>query len=226
MTAQQRYAIEAFYGRTYYRPGGMGVTTQQITSTAGGGLMTAGGVIAAIPGGQLPGAVIAAVGALTGLIGGLFKPDLTKVEATHIVDAVEAQGLRPTLNAWRALPAEKKTASMQAGFLQTIDGWLSKVQQGCSNPALGTAGEHCISERLIHGGTAPWCPTGSGCDWITLYRDPIANDPEVHADAAPESPVGSAISNFFGGGDNGAAAGLPLLLLLGGALILIGLSSD
>jgi hypothetical protein len=226
MTRQQQYAMNAFRSSGAYYRGGMGVATQVITSTVGAGVMTAGKLVALVPGGQIPGAVIAAVGALTTLIGGLFKPDLTKVEATHIVDQVEAQVLGPTLRSWQALPAAQKTASMQNAYLQTVDSALSNVQQGCSNPALGTAGQNCISERLIHGGTAPWCPTGTGCDWITLYRDPIANDPEVHADPVPENPVSSAVTSFFGGAETGPAAGLPLPLLLGGALILFALASS
>jgi hypothetical protein len=122
------------------------------------------------------------VGALTSLIGGFFKPDLTKIEATHIVDSIQAQYLQPNLDAWRALSPEHKTVSAQAASLALVDYALAKVQQGCSNPALGTAGQHCISERLVRGGSAPWCPTVTGCDWYVLFRDPIANDPQVHPD--------------------------------------------
>ena len=189
------------------------------TSRIGSGIMAAGGIVASIPGGQIPGAIIAAVGTLTTLIGGLFKPDLTKIEATHIVDQVEAQVLRPTLASWNGLPADKKTESMQALYLQTVDKALNDVQQGCSNPQLGTAGQHCISERLIHGGSAPWCPTGTGCDWITLYRDPIANDPAVQPDPPPEDSVASAARSFFGGDPNAPGPKISPKLLLGGALL-------
>ena len=183
-----------------------------ITTRIGGGLMAAGGDIALIPGGQIPGAIVAAVGALTTLIGGLFKPDVTKIEATHIVDQIEAQYLKPNLLAWQSLPASQKTQSVQAASLALVDHALTQVQQGCSNPALGTAGQRCISERLVKGGTAPWCPTSTGCDWITLYRDPIANDPNVIPDpvagsstSAPGSVTGaidstvSSVSQALGG---------------------------
>jgi len=28
----------------------------------------------------------------------------------------------------------------------------------------------------VRGGSAPWCPTGTGCDYYTEYLDPIVND--------------------------------------------------
>jgi hypothetical protein len=188
MMAQQQRAMEAYRYRGYY--GGLG-DARPITSAIGSGLLSAGGVIAAIPGGQLPGAIVAAVGALTGLIGGLFAPDLTKVQATHIVDQIAAQVLEPNLAAWRSLPASQKTATNQAAFLEVVDAALTNVRQGCSNPALGTAGQKCISERLVRGGSAPWCPTGTGCDWYALYMDPIANDPNVVPDFAGGESVSS-----------------------------------
>jgi hypothetical protein len=248
MISQRQYAINAFRsGGAYYRrrPGLADYSTGQriaggagsaaggfiaaansnlpTTSRIGAGVTAAGGVVAMIPGGQIPGAIIALAGTLTSLIGGLFKPDLTKIEATKIVDDVEARVLKPAVQNWRALPADQKTQSMQAHYLGLVDSALDSVQRGCSNPALEAAGQRCISERLVKGGTAPWCPTGTGCDWVTIYRDPIANDPEVHPDP---SPVNAAVSSFFGGSDNGPAAGLPFGLLLGGALILIALASD
>lgn len=179
-------------------PIGMG-DARPITDAIGGGLLSAGGVIAAIPGGQLPGAIVAGVGALTRLIGGLFAPDLTKIAATHIVDAVAAEVLEPTLHHWQSLSPQEKTPILQAASLELIDAALNKVQQGCSNPALGTAGQHCISERLIKGGTAPWCPTHTGCDWITLFRDPIANDPQVAANVAAAASSAGADSSATGG---------------------------
>ncbi len=217
MTPAQHRAGEAFMHRGYFGNPGLGQdssgdsegpSTQQvsgaiqgsiagiavasnsnlpITTRIGGGLMAAGGDIALIPGGQIPGAIIAAVGALTTLIGGLFKPDVTKIEATQIVNQIESQYLKPNLLAWQSMPASQKTVSVQAASLALVDHALSQVQQGCSNPALGTAGQRCISERLVRGGTAPWCPNAgnTGCDWYALYRDPIANDPNVIPD-----PVG------------------------------------
>jgi uncharacterized protein (DUF697 family) len=199
--------MEGFYVRGYYGMDGLG-DARPITSAIGAGLVTAGGVIAMVPAvGPMIGGIVAAVGALTSLIGGLFAPDLTKVQATHIVDQVEAAALNPLLAQWRSLAPEQKTQSAQAATLKLIDQALDAVRQGCSNPALGEAGQRCISERLIHGGTAPWCPTSTGCDWITLYRDPIANDPEVHPDPSVFSDGGT-----VGGSIDSAVSGVSQAL--------------
>lgn len=208
MNRQQQFATD--YHRYHAGLRGLGVTSQQITSTTGAGIMAAGGIVAAIPGGQLPGAVIAAVGALTSLIGGLFKPDLTKVEATHIVDQIEAQTLKPMVAEWRALPPEKKTTSMQDVFIQVFNKAWAAVQQGCSNPALGSAGVACIADR-VRGGRWPW---------PEYYLDPILNDPEVHPDPFPTvESVTDSVTSFFGGTPDGKVAGIPTPLLIGGALV-------
>jgi hypothetical protein len=199
MSPAQHRAGKAFIHRGYFGPGmdGLG-DARPITSAIGSGLLSAGGVIAAIPGGQLPGAIVAAVGALTGLIGGLFAPNVNNIAATHIVDQIETQ-LNQLEAGWQALPPSQKTQTNQAAFLELIDAALNKVQQGCSNPALGTSGQRCISERLVQGGTAPWCPNPghTGCDWVTAYRVPIANDPNVIPD--PAATVGGSVGGTVGG---------------------------
>jgi hypothetical protein len=215
----------AFYSQTYWHPGlgdlgyyrGLG-DVRPITSAIGSGLLSAGGVIAMIPGGQLPGAIVAAVGALTSLIGSLFAPNITNIEATHIVDQIETQ-LNQLEASWQSLPASQKTQTNQAAYLELIDAALNKVQQGCSNPALGTSGQRCISERLVQGGTAPWCPNPghTGCDWITAYRVPIATDPNVIPDAGPSSS-GSSID--LSSASTSTVAGLPVPLLLGVGLVI------
>ncbi len=196
MTRTQQRAIE------YYRHRGMGeITSQQITSMVGASLMTTGGVVAAIPGLQLPGAIIAAVGALTSLVGGLFKPDITKIQATNIVNQIEAQTLKPMLASWQALPASQKTVSMQAHYLNIFDQAWNAVRQACSNPALGEAGQACISDRIegschwtVDGQTPGQPPTNCG-NWFVWFRYPIANDPNVIPD-----PVASGGSIFDSGG--------------------------
>lgn len=133
MTRQQLRAVQAFHGGGNPGMSGLGITSQQATSTVGSSLLITGGVIAAIPGLQIPGAIIAAVGALTSLIGGLFRPDVTKIQATHIVDQIESQVLQPTLAQWRALPASQRTVSMQAHFVNIVDQALNAVREGCSD---------------------------------------------------------------------------------------------
>lgn len=188
-----------------------------VTNTVGSGLVTAGAIVALIPGGQIPGAIIAAVGALTTLIGGLFKPDLTKIEATHIVDQIEAQVLKPMIQGWERLPPEQKTPQAQAAALAVFDQAWAGVTQGCGNPQLGTAGQNCISDRASTGchyttdGQTPGVPPNCG-NWFVWYRDPIANDPAVGT-GATSNPISSALG--------GSIAGFPLPLLLIGGLALL-----
>lgn len=98
----------------------------------------------------------------------------------------------------------------QVAALQYIDGVFAWLERGCSAVG-GNAGRNCISERLVKGGSAPWCPTGTGCDWITLYRDPIANDPQVKP-----CSVGGSVASVLGleGSDSGSGIWLIALLLI------------
>lgn len=203
----------------YTGMGGLGISTQQITGSVGGSVTAAGAVIAAIPGLQLPGAIVAAVGALTSLIGGLFKPDITKIQASNIVNQIEAQTLKPMLASWNALPANQKTESMQAYYLSIFDQAWAAVQQGCGNPQLGTAGQNCITDRqqgACHytiDGQTPGTPPNCG-NWFVWYRDPIANDPNVIADPV-QSFVGALpadVSQVF-------QSGSPLPLLIAAGLV-------
>lgn len=113
-----------------------------------------------------------------------------------------------------------RTRSSQAQFLQLVDEVFRQLRELCSNPATGAAGQRCISERLVRGGTAPWCdkPGRTGCDWYALYFDPIANDNGAVADP-------DVITSLFGGSGSGSSFlggyGIPLALALG-ALFLVG----
>jgi hypothetical protein len=126
---------------------------------------------------------------LTSLVGGLFAPDLTKIQATHIVDQIESQVLKPMLAAWQALPADQKTETNRAAFLEVFDSAWRNVQQGCSNPQLGAAGVACIQDR-VRGGRWPW---------PVYYRDPIANDPNVIPDSSAVSSVTGSIDSAVSG---------------------------
>lgn len=221
MTRQQHQIVEAFRSRSYFGGmGALGVESAQITSAIGSGLLSAAGVVAAVPGGQLPGAIIAATGALTSLIGSFFKPDLTKIQATQIVNDIEAKVLKPMRASWQALRPEEKTASMQAYYLNIFDSAWSAIEQGCSNPSLGTAGQACIGDRAQGAchytltGQVPGQPPDNCGNWFTWYRDVIANDPDVHADTvSPSSSGGSFLSSATGPGM------IPTPLLIAAALL-------
>lgn len=110
-----------------------------------------------------------------------------KIASTKIADEIE-QLLKENLEGYLA---SERTRTIQAYALKNFDdAWeFLSGPQGCGNPDLGEPGRRCISERQ-RGGFAPWCPTGTGCDWFALYRDPIAND------AAKEDSAFAALSTL------------------------------
>ncbi len=126
--------------------------------------------------------------------------------ATRIVDQIEPY-LKQNRDWYLSQPA--RTPEMQQKALALFDAAWSDVVAGCSDPNLGDAGRRCISERE-RGGSAPWCPTGTGCDWFTLYRDPIANDvPNAQA-----NPVADVLSSAGLNLSPGAAALIPFALFV------------
>ena len=95
----------------------------------------------------------------------------------------------------------------------------------CGNPALGDAGVRCVNERLVRGGTAPWCPSPDhrGCDYLTSTRDPIANDLAVVPDPM-DTAAASVLSSVGINPDQPiGAGGAPLKsFLFPAALLAIG----
>ena len=187
---------------------------QQSGSLASAGLLISAAVVGGPVGAIIAGAA-AAVIALTSLFTNLFSGcGQTCIQATHVVDTVEAQYLKPLRAQWDALPPSSKTQSVQKAYLQVFDYAWSMVLQGCGDPALGDAGRRCISERQA-GGTVP----GTGGNWFIWYRDPIANDPNVIPDP-PGAAVGSSLLSTFGISPATTVFGLPLSdLVLPGILI-------
>lgn len=167
--------------------GGLGVTPQQITTPIGGALLSVGSkLVVANP---LVGGIIAGAGLLTTLIGGLFKPDLTKIEATRIVNDIESQVLQPNLRAWQNAPFEQKTLEAQQHAEAVFNQAWGAVMQGCSNPQLGQAGYNCIHDRE-RGST-------KGYDWFRLYYDPIANDKVYTPPLASQTGINQVIGGNF-----------------------------
>ncbi len=196
---------------TYYRVG-MGDTTQQISATTQAAL----GALAATP--KAIATIATALGVSVPIVGWavagltLAVPYIinqfrgcgaTCTAATHIADEAEHY-LKANLDGYFSGP---RTVTSRAVAIDTAQKLLAAVQQGCGNAALMEAGQRCISERLIEGGTAPWCPTADhrGCDWITLYLKPIVNDVPV-ADSSISGGTDpfndSGMPSAIGGGDN------------------------
>jgi hypothetical protein len=100
----------------------------------------------------------------------------------------------------QAWQSSNKHASEQAVILQGIDEMFALLEQKCGDPKMGEPGQRCINERLRPGQPAPWCPKPGhvGCDWIALYRDPVANDPEVVPDPTAAEQIFASGAEFLG----------------------------
>jgi hypothetical protein len=176
------------------------------------------------------GAAVAGTLELAAQIVNLFKPcGQTCVDATQIADQVETV-LDQNNQLYFTNP--NRTTGDQANALSVVNTAFSQLQSACGNPALGTAGQKCLAERIGDGmdpgsstcstglttaneyppyGTVPY-PVGVCWTWVLAYYDPIANDvPPGGSGAATESS--SASSTLFG-------FPLPDVLAAGAALIL------
>lgn len=140
-----------------------------------------------------------------------------KVWTTEIANDATAQ----LQEVQRVYFSEPYTPGNQAAALQATQQLLDAIQQGCGQPQMGEPGRRCISERLVRGGSAPWCPTGTGCDYLTVYLDPIANDPRAAEYVSPVEEVTGQITGAMGGAVQSAvqAANTPV-----GGLLLLGLA--
>lgn len=195
----------------------VGVNTQ--LSAKNIGIAAAAGTLAAIAPFTGPAApFLMAAAALIGPIASMFKGcGATCTQATAYANDA-ASALAKLHDDYFAQPV--RYASMQAGTLGLMQQVMGSLQQLCGNPALGAAGQRCISERLIRGAPAPWCdkPNKIGCDIWTVIYDPVANDPNVIPD-----PVADTVLNSFGINPQTKVFGVALsdLILPAGALLLI-----
>jgi hypothetical protein len=109
--------------------------------------------------------------------------------------------LQQNLDAYMALPAPR-TVSQQAAALDNFNSFWNYLVQECSAPSVGTAGQHCISDR--EAGACHYETNGVCWNWFVGYHDPIANDsvvPDTVSTAA--STVASSVSSAL------TSAGLP-----------------
>lgn len=163
-----------------YRQFGLGATGTQIAQSAVGTAASIAGANTAAIAGTLGvavpvvGVAIAAVVLAVGLWLNRKGPQ-QKRWTTEIADEATAQ----LQNVKRIYFENLYNPANQTAALGAVDQLLQAIQDGCGQPQMGEPGRRCISERLVRGGSAPWCPTSTGCDYFTEYRDPIANDPRA-----------------------------------------------
>lgn len=179
---------------------GLGLgSAQQTNAIIGASASVAGSVGAIIAAtGAIPvaGPFIAAAAALTEVISSFFQGcGNTCVEATQIVNQIEPY-LQQNLANYLALPIPRTQAEQQAAEAVFNNAWaeVTSTTSGCGNPALGTAGQNCISQRGPNGSI----PNHPGVNWFTLYYDPIANDPNVAPNTTATDLVsGNGVTNLY-----------------------------
>lgn len=127
------------------------------------------------------------------------------------------QILQQNLDTYMALPIPRDPQA-QVAALRIFDAIWGDLQQACSNPALGTAGKRCITDRQA--GACTWKQTAQGgasypglvpaagaCwNWFNGYRDAIANDPNVGSSS-------NLLSTFTGAGSSLGGLNLSALLI-------------
>lgn len=135
-----------------------------------------------------------------------------------------SQILQQNFDTYFSLPIPRDPVA-QAAALRIFDAIWADLQQACSNPALGTAGRKCISDRQA--GACTWKQTAEGAashpglvpaagacwNWFNGYRDAIANDPDVGAPSAATSLLSQITGAGSPSGINLSALLIPAALL-------------
>jgi hypothetical protein len=173
------------------------------------------------------------VGNLVALFGNIFSGcGNTCIQATQYANQA-GQQLDQLKAQYFALPTPRPYADQQA-YLQALPQLFNWLQQMCSNPALGSAGQNCISQRLTRRPCPGVAPAPVWCDYWSFYYDPVANDPDVappvSAVSSATSGVTSAISSILPSSVSslltGTVFGLPIWLVGAGALAAVWVLSE
>jgi len=223
-------------------------STQQISAIAATGASATTGILVAL--GVVGGPVGAAVGGLISvaqLLVGIFKGcGQTCVAATQIANQVATV---LTQNVTEYVGSPIRTQSMQAAALNNFQTAWNALVANCQNPALGTAGQNCISQRqqgacaykTSPGGwqqnsdgtcTYTWPGangSGTACwNWFIGFHDPIANDPCVQPDSVATAAATSTSTAAPAGTSETAATVVSVaspnytpLVLIGAAAVLL-----
>lgn len=184
-------------------------TGSAIAGGVAGALATTAGILAAIPGGQIPAAFLAAASALVGPIAQEFKGcGVTCQQTTDIANKVATAAGQITAQYW-AQPV--RTVSMRNGAVAALQELYGYLIQNC-NAIGGQGGRQCVADRQ----------PGGKYDFQAQQIGPIMNDTAVVADPVAPNPVTSTLSNLFGG--SSASGGLTMAdLLLPAGLLAAGL---
>jgi hypothetical protein len=198
---------------------GGALATPIIGVVAGSSIAAAVGTTAAVAVPVIGIAIAAAVMAIDYLIQN-SGCGVTCVETSQWANQAAA-ALDANIAAYFNTPAPR-TQSEQTVAVQAFDNVWQQLVTICGQPGTGNAGVRCITDRQQ--GACTWKalppkwpgePTTGACwNWFNAYRDPIANDTSVVADTV--ASAGGVVSSI-------ASSLTSSPLLLGGALLLVGL---
>lgn len=204
--------------------------------TVGGKIASAGGMIissAPLAGPYAPAVAIAgAVVALSGQIMTFLHIGDGCGESCVLTSDWANQAetlLRQNISAYFAAPAPRLTTSKEEA-LRGFDKIWGQLASACQKVG-GGAGHNCIADREAGAchyhqtADSPWPggpKVGECWNWASAYRDPIANDSQV---ITPEELDRLSADSSTGGAGGGVGSFLDSknsLLLIGGALLLVG----
>lgn len=220
---------------SYRHLAGLGTATQDAAGLISGATGATSGIIGALTAASAVGVATGIGAAVVGLIA-ISKViyDLvqgcgeTCIAASNIANQVGDQ-ISQAMHLYMSQPVHYE--SMQTAYLNLFDTAWAQLQNMCSNPQLGSAGQACISDRQAGackwtsspGGwnqnpdgtwTYTWAgPAGSGTacwNYFNGMRDPVANDPTV----VPDPPTAaSEIAAAVSGTSTSTTDLTPLLLV-------------
>lgn len=212
-----------------------------VQATQSAAVSTASAIGSAV-GGPLGGAIASSIAEIGVAISDLWSGcGNTCVEAT---DYANQTGDLLTQNLQQYLAAPVHYASLQQAALANFNSAWNSLVQGCSNTALGSAGQNCISARqngacVYKTSPGGWTQvngtwqynypgangSGNTCwNYFVGFYDPIANDPTVVADPGSvlsSVPAFSSLLSDLGISSSATIFGLPVsdIILAGLALI-------
>lgn len=219
---------------------GVGDAASDVAQFAGTGGSIASGAVALTTSAATASVVVPIIGiGVAAVIGAIALIKNSGCGQTCIITADDANKIEPYLQAnLKGYFEGPRTVASREAALQNADYFLNYLAQACGQPALGNAGKRCISDRQA--GACVWKQTEAGYNqfpypgvpkpgecwnWVSGYRDPIANDPGVTPSSTLDAITGGAsiYDVFAAAASSGGLFGLSWGQLLIPVLLLVAL---
>lgn len=211
----------------------IGTSSAPVSTQIEGSIASALGAGAAIPSPASPFlAAAAGIASLLAQFGVGSGCGQSCVLSTQYANQAES-ALQQNIAAYFAIPAPRWTGYQTQAINNFMQVW-NDLHSQCSNPALGSAGQRCITDRQSGActwhqtTTPPWgTPAAGQCwNWWNGYHDPIANDPNT-TDVQPGSfsSAAGSLSNVASSLTTGGGSALLPIALIAGAGLLIWMAS-